>query len=301
MNSKTVAVGLGSFGLGALVAWAITADRLDGKMRRNQLILGEMLSRKEAEIVALTERVLHPTPWTPASDEEVAEAAATTDQIISDEDRAAADAIRRQARGPLIATNPLEGVEFDSIVDPNRAVVETDDGPDDLTPEEEAEVAEAVSDHQRSIASIVAKYASDPEEIHEFTEIVRRDADGARETPPFHISVAQYASDPDEGDDYEKITMSWYPRTRVLLDDDDEIVPDVNNVVGYKNLDRFGDESNDPNVVFVRNRHLETDFEVVNHEDEDLPIHLQYQMTREEYNTNVAAGHLPKFRDEDSD
>jgi len=116
-------------------------------------------------------------------------------------------------------------------------------------------------------------------------------------TPPFVISREKYAWDEDEGDNYDKITITYYPEHRILLDDGQELIEDISGTVGWDSLRQFGGESGDPNVVFVRNRQLLTDFEVVM-DDEALPLHIKYGMGREEFEVNKAAGTL-RLRDED--
>ncbi len=92
--------------------------------------------------------------------------------------------------------------------------------------------------------------------------------------------------------------MTYFPAHRTLLDDGQEPIEDVNAYVGWKNLNRFGDESGDSDVVFIRNRALLTDFEVVREEDSDLPLHVKYGMTLPEFEVNKASGIL-KLRPED--
>lgn len=164
---------------------------------------------------------------------------------------------------------------------------EVDVVPDGETPEETR------SNLQRLIDMYTAP--SD-EEIMEGVG-VEPSSSGDRSTPPFVISKAQYAFD-DEGDSYSKITLTYFPRDRVLLDDDDEPIEDIARMVGWRSLSQFGGESEDPDVVFVRNRRMETDFEIVKEEEAPLPLHVKYGMEKEEFRANKAAG-LIKLRQED--
>lgn len=61
---------------------------------------------------------------------------------------------------------------------------------------------------------------------------------------------------------FDKQTLTYYEDDDVLTDEGDEQISDVDSLVGDA-LDRFGDGSEDPEVVYVRNVRLSTDFEVI--------------------------------------
>lgn len=85
---------------------------------------------------------------------------------------------------------------------------------------------------------------------------------------PYIITVDQFMDDFNKnGDDYDKITVSYYEGDDTLADEREAIVPDVEGTVGQANLSRFGHASEDPNVVYVRNERLRVDFEVLREED----------------------------------
>ena len=72
-----------------------------------------------------------------------------------------------------------------------------------------------------------------------------------------------YVITPDEFgeiDDYETITLIYYS-DEVLTDDDDELVEDVENVVGVDSLSHFGEYEADS--VYVRNDILKADYELL--------------------------------------
>lgn len=72
-----------------------------------------------------------------------------------------------------------------------------------------------------------------------------------------------YVIAPEEfGDleDYEKISLTYYA-DQVLADDDDELVDDVEDIVGFESLSHFGDYEDDS--VFVRNDRLKCDYEIL--------------------------------------
>jgi hypothetical protein len=63
-----------------------------------------------------------------------------------------------------------------------------------------------------------------------------------------------------ELDDYEKISLTYYA-DRVLADDNDELVENVEDIVGFESLDSFGEYEYDS--VFVRNDRLKCDYEIL--------------------------------------
>lgn len=77
---------------------------------------------------------------------------------------------------------------------------------------------------------------------------------------PFVISREEF----DEGyPHFDKITITYYAEDDVLADEQDEIIPDIEAVVGYDSLSRFGDMSDDDCVVYVRNGRLGADYEII--------------------------------------
>jgi hypothetical protein len=77
---------------------------------------------------------------------------------------------------------------------------------------------------------------------------------------PFVISREEF----DEGcPHFDKITITYYEDDDVLADEQDEVIPDIEAVVGYDSLGRFGDMSDDDCVVYVRNGRLGADYEIL--------------------------------------
>lgn len=173
------------------------------------------------------------------------------------------------------------------------------DDTDEEDTDEEEPVDEAKTEEIRTnLQSLISQYTSEPDNADAFVNVA---LDNVMDpTPPFVISKEKYAWDEEEGDQYAKITLTYYPKFRMLLDDDQDLIPDkdIPSMVGWKNLRQFGGESGDPDVVFIRNRRLMTDFEVVKDDENDIPAHVKYGMGREEFETNKAAG-IIKLRPED--
>ena len=63
-----------------------------------------------------------------------------------------------------------------------------------------------------------------------------------------------------EKDDYEKLSITYYADC-VLADDEDIIIDDVEDTVGYDSLNHFGEYEDDS--VFVRNERMKCDYEIL--------------------------------------
>lgn len=75
---------------------------------------------------------------------------------------------------------------------------------------------------------------------------------------PYVLSQMEF----EEGEfDYSQNTLTYYEVDQVLTDDRDQPIHHMQKIVGTEHLN-FGERSNDPNVVYIRNNELEVDFEV---------------------------------------
>lgn len=190
------------------------------------------------------------------------------------------DYIKKHENEPVRTLKVDEEDDYDVVVEEDDYVV-----PEGETPE----------DTRSNLQSLIAMYTANSDETS-FENTVETNSDFNRKIPPFVISRTDYAFG-DDGENYEKITLTYFPRDRVLLDDEDEPIEDIAGVVGWRSLTQFGVDSDDPEVVFVRNHRLESDFEIIR-EEGPLPLHVRYGMEKEEFRANKAAG-LIKLRQED--
>ena len=77
------------------------------------------------------------------------------------------------------------------------------------------------------------------------------------------VKKAPYVITPDdfgEIDDYTQISFTYYS-DKVLADDNDEIVKNIDDIVGIESLNHFGQYEDDS--VFVRNDRLKCDYEIL--------------------------------------
>lgn len=73
---------------------------------------------------------------------------------------------------------------------------------------------------------------------------------------PYVIPPEEFGSHAD----YEQISLTYYA-DQVLTDENDELVEDVNDIVGIESLTHFGEYEDDS--VFVRNDYLRCDYEIL--------------------------------------
>lgn len=77
------------------------------------------------------------------------------------------------------------------------------------------------------------------------------------------MSDKPYVIEPDEfGDieEYETVSLTYYA-DKILADEDNCVVHDIDELIGYESLDHFGEYEEDS--VFVRNDKLKTDYEIL--------------------------------------
>lgn len=104
---------------------------------------------------------------------------------------------------------------------------------------------------------------TDLETAKEIAE-VREDLD-KRNPDPYVINPDQFG----EREEYEVISIFYYA-DKILADDNDELIEDVDGLVGSDSLLTFGQYDDD--AVFVRNERLQTDFEILRSEKKYLEV-----------------------------
>ena len=103
--------------------------------------------------------------------------------------------------------------------------------------------------------------SDDPETYFDFEEELERRATKPNE--PHVITKEEF--DVNESD-FDQQRLVYFDGDDVLADSADQPITDIENVVGYINLLRFGHGSGDRNVVYIRCPTLELDFEMVRSE-----------------------------------
>ena len=119
----------------------------------------------------------------------------------------------------------------------------------------DTEISNAIADPE----DLVAPARDEEEEYHEF-ERRSQEANRIARTEPYVITLQDFTEDRN---DFDKITIYYYEDDDTLADENEEIISDYISIVGRHALDRFGDGSEDAEVVYVRNERISTDYEVI--------------------------------------
>jgi hypothetical protein len=275
MNVKFIGTAVLSAAAGAAVAWAITADRADEKSKK---LVAENDDLRD-EMRVKTRRIIE---LRNALDDAAAEVEAL--HLAIDEETGFAE----------------EGQETDSENSPGENSSETVPEVEELHVEDDPTEEELTMGREKILAQI-REYVPSAEDERVFMEEQGGPVIASTKyDPPFVISQPDYAHG-DEGMHHAKITLKWYPNHQVLLDEDDEPITDVDRYCGWRSLNQFGGESGDDDIVYVRNRNSEVDYEVERQgPDEDLPLHVKFGMPQMEFRSRKAAGKI-RLPEEDPD
>lgn len=94
-------------------------------------------------------------------------------------------------------------------------------------------------------------------ENDKFDEMPEPDPDN-----PYIIPVSEWHEEWVGPVRYEKVSFTFYEEDDTLIDEANNVISNVDELVGKANLARFGFGSDDEDLVFVRNQILETDFSI---------------------------------------
>lgn len=311
MNSKLTVVGAISAAVGAVVSWAVTADHYELKCKEAEEAAAEyerLLRASEDEVYDLKQKQnivfnqYNVDPQGLSAEEVYAQTAdalrKAKDSVPELEEKlTSADKIAE-----LQAEHADEALIEETADDPNVVIIPTEEFTTEQVEEELREEGiipegETLEETRSNLQGIIDKYTASPEDRDEFVSAVL-EPPSQKDAAPYVITKEDFAWGEDEGSDYDKKTLTYYPNQRLLLDEDEEVIDNVPQIVGWRNLQRFGDESGDPDTVFIRNRKLRTDFEVVRELEAKPPLHVAYGMDRETFRAQRAAG-LIRVRPED--
>lgn len=101
------------------------------------------------------------------------------------------------------------------------------------------------------------------EDYHEEEDIYinREDFEPVDRTKePYIIHVTEFYEDMPE---FDKLSLMYYTEDGVLADENSEYIPTPTDIVGLEALSSFGVDSEDANIVYVRNEPISSDLEVI--------------------------------------
>lgn len=127
---------------------------------------------------------------------------------------------------------------------------EPEEPEEDLIPDEAAEDS-ALREHIESL-----QYEEEAETAEEVVDEFFQNRD---HTQPYVISIEEYMTTED---DFAKVSLSFYEGDETLCDENERVITDVSRV-GHDNLHRFGDHSDNKDIVYIRNSVHGVDYEVL--------------------------------------
>ena len=131
--------------------------------------------------------------------------------------------------------------------------------PASIVEEKAEQIAEKIIEKAEYAPSVVADHVNiftgEPKQFDLGEEIQRRSPDR-----PYVIAEEEFFAN-ETG--YEQIHLMFYTQDAALADQGDEYIRESDDIVGDDNLLRFGEGSNDKNIVYIRNDRLEKEYEVV--------------------------------------
>lgn len=176
------------------------------------------------------------------------------------------------------------------------------------TPESAAEVllddaVEALRSYSYEGVTVKEEDLVDSGSIVQYEEVVEKNIfdngnrphiDKADRSPdkPYVVDLDEYMENPNE---YDQISLTYYAGDNVLANDEDEVVDNVNNVVGQMNLNMFGaSDPEEPHVVLVRNERIKADYEITHSDGKYAHQVLGFQHSDETFQRM----RQPRARDE---
>lgn len=148
-------------------------------------------------------------------------------------------------------------------------LVEAEDLDIEVLPKQFQEFArrqkELGNDPEAAVRELLVKteeYAPRRESLQEEEIVSRLVARSHREPDkPYLIDTDEWH---ENENDLNQLVLTWWAGDRVLMDERDQPVPEVNDMVGLQNLEAFGRTGgSETHVIYIRNERLGAIFEVI--------------------------------------
>lgn len=107
----------------------------------------------------------------------------------------------------------------------------------------------------------ITKTEEEDLEAHSIFQNSNENIDVSNRNPeePYIITIAEWAENAPE---HDQVQCTYFEGDKVVADDQDKPIADVNRCVGLGNLKHFG-VGEDPNTLLIRNERLSMDYEVL--------------------------------------
>lgn len=163
---------------------------------------------------------------------------------------------------------PLNGEDvFDAdAIEAETGIVVTDPDPRDQSHQDaldDAEIFDEIHVTGEDIVNSIWQNAADREaSLIEATQ--NEDQDSMPEPnpdEPYIITVDQFMTETKYDDN--KVSLLYFQGDDQMVDEREQLVQDVDNLIGNKNLQHFGLGSRDRNALYIRNDKRKQDFEII--------------------------------------
>lgn len=104
----------------------------------------------------------------------------------------------------------------------------------------------------------IAKQYNNILEENKYTQVLEKGGSNMKDDEPYVISPLKFA---EEDEDYEVVSLTYHA-DGILVDDMGELIEDAESIVGTEFPEHFGEYTEDPDTVYVRNERLMTDYEI---------------------------------------
>lgn len=86
---------------------------------------------------------------------------------------------------------------------------------------------------------------------------IKKSAEKEEDIMPYIITPEEYGELPE----YDSVSLIYYAEDQILATTNDDVVEDIDDIVGLSTLDRFDESGTD--YIFVRNDKLKIDYEIL--------------------------------------
>lgn len=95
----------------------------------------------------------------------------------------------------------------------------------------------------------------------------------------YSISTDDFFNETEEESSYDKITLTYYTKDLTLADDRDEMIPHPYSILGEPGMNlEFGLDPRDPDVIYIRNDKIATDFEILRSDESYVEAVLGFDL-----------------------
>lgn len=116
---------------------------------------------------------------------------------------------------------------------------------------------EELEEKRANLKEIAKTYDKIVEE-NKYAKVLEKGGSNVKDDEPYVISPLKFA---EEDEDYEVISLTYFS-DGILVDDMGELIEDAESIVGTEFPEHFGEYTEDPDTVYVRNERLKVDYEI---------------------------------------